>query len=44
MVKILSDSALAESIARRGLGRARELFSPELAADRYERLFAEITR
>jgi glycosyltransferase involved in cell wall biosynthesis len=44
MVKILSDPALAESIARRGLGRARELFSPELAADRYERLFAEITR
>jgi len=44
IVKILSDPALAESIAKRGLCRARELFSPELAADRYQQLFSELTR
>ncbi len=39
---ILADADLADRIARRGLERARSLFDPALAADRYERLFLEI--
>jgi mannosyltransferase len=42
--KLLSDQVLADRIARNGLHRARELFSPELAAERYERLFLDLIR
>jgi glycosyltransferase involved in cell wall biosynthesis len=42
--QLLSDQVLANRIARGGLRRARELFSPELAAERYERLFCELIR
>ena len=42
--RLLSDQLLADRIARSGLHRVRELFTPELAADRYERLFLELLR
>ncbi len=40
---ILADTELANRLARQGLERARARFDPALAADRYERLFLEIT-
>ena len=38
--ELLADPAGAERMAIAGLTRARDLFDPQRAADRYERLFS----
>jgi glycosyltransferase involved in cell wall biosynthesis len=39
VLTLLTDRELAAHVATRGLSRAREMFAPALAADRYEGLF-----
>jgi glycosyltransferase involved in cell wall biosynthesis len=40
--KLLTDETAAQTVAARGLDRARNEYAPELAADRYESLFLRL--
>jgi glycosyltransferase involved in cell wall biosynthesis len=44
LVRLLEDSDLAASTAKRGLTRARSEFEPAIMVDRYERLFKDLMR
>ena len=42
VMTLLTERELAANVATRGLSRAREMFAPALAAERYERLFSAL--
>lgn len=42
LTQLLTESSIADEVAARGLERARSEYAPDLAADRYEKLFFKL--